>query len=415
MKAKFTKEEKASITLFAVCWIVYAIICMTKNAYSASIASIIGEGFFTKSEAGLINSGYYIFYGAAQLLLMGVVDRISPVKLINAALFGALVSMAGFMVADSFVVMLILWSITGLLQFAIWPAVIRIISRYLIPSHREKAMIYMAFAYCVGMLANYAVASIILKISTWRMIFCIFFVVIVLTIVLWVVSTKRTFAILENNLGREERLHPKSDRKGAKETFRILLSSGIIIMLLPSLIRTMMDMGVKSWVPTMITENYAVSPSFASAMTTILLLVNLGGIYIVNAVYPKYIKSEAVCFGLCFAISLPFTLLLLFIGKIPVAAVVVLLTLVTTFMYSAHQLINVIVPSKFASINMSGGVASILNAVASFGAVIASFGYGFLAENFGWSATIASWSIMAAVAAVFAFLSAGQWKRFLKK
>lgn len=412
MKAKLTKEEKASLTLFAVCWLVYAIICMTKNAYSASIASIVGEGLFTKSHAGIINSGYYLFYGAAQLLLMGVVDKVSPVKLINAALIGAFVSMAGFMIADSFIVMLILWSITGLLQFAIWPAVIRIISRYLIPSHREKAMIYMAFAYCVGMLANYAAASVILKISTWRMIFCIFFVVIIVTMILWIVSTKKTFAVLENNLGREERLHPKSDGKGIKDTFKILLSSGIVIMLLPSLIRTMMDMGVKSWVPTMITENYEVSASFASALTTILLLVNLGGIYIVNAVYPKYIKSEAVCFGLCFVIALPFTLLLLLIGKIPVGVVVVLLTLVTTFMYSGHQLINVIIPSRFAHINLSGAVASVLNAVASFGAVVANFGYGYLADNFGWTATIASWGIMAFAAIVFCFLSVKRWNVF---
>ena len=129
MKINLTKEEKASYTLFVVCWLVYAIICMTKNAFGASIASIVGEGIFTKSLAGTINAGYYVFYGGAQLLLAGLVDRISPVKLINMALIGALVSMECFAVANNFWVMLVLWSITGLLQFAIWPAVIRIIAQ----------------------------------------------------------------------------------------------------------------------------------------------------------------------------------------------------------------------------------------------------------------------------------------------
>ena len=195
----------------------------------------------------------------------------------------------------------------------------------------------------------------------------------------------------------------------------ILFASGLAFMLVPSCIRTMMDMGLKNWVPTMITENYEVSASFASMLTTILLLVNLGGIYIVNFVYPKYIKSEAACFGLCFVIALPFTLLLLLTGKIPVGFVVVLLTLVTTFMYSGHQLINVIIPSKFAKINFSGGAASILNAVASLGAAVATFGYGYIADHFGWTVTIVVWNVMAVIAAVFAFVSVRRWNKFMKE
>ena len=415
MKNAHTKEQKMSRTLFFVCWIVYAVICMTKNAFGASMVSIIGEGFLTKSLAGTINASYYVFYGGAQLIFVKLVDRVSSVKLINMSLFGALISMIGFAVADNFYVMLVLWSLTGLLQFAVWPAVIRIMSEYLVPEHRGKAMIYIAFAYCTGMLANYGAAALILKFSGWRMIFNVFFILLVATTLLWIITAKKTVPMLENNTDTRKSMQKVEDNGKKESTWKILVSSGIVLMLVPSLIRTMMDMGLKSWVPTMITENYGTSPSFASALTTILLLVNLSGIYIVNFVYPRFIKNEAVCFGLCFVISLPFTLLLLKTGVIPVGVAVLLLTLVTTFMYSGHQLINVIIPSKFAAMNMSGGVASLLNAVASFGAVIATFGYGYLAENFGWTATIMSWSIMATVAAVFAFMSSGLWKKFLKK
>lgn len=415
MNSLYTKEQKASRTLFFVCWIVYAIICMTKNAFGASMVSMIGEGFLTKSLAGTINASYYVFYGGAQLLLVKLVDKISPVKLINMSLFGALISMVGFAVADNFYVMLVLWSLTGLLQFAIWPAVIRIMSEYLVPEHRGKAMIYIAFAYCTGMLANYGAAALILKFSGWRMIFNIFFVLLIGTTVLWMITAKKTVPALEKSVVTAKKPEITQTQQKNRGTWKILLSSGIALMLIPSFIRTMMDMGLKSWVPTMITENYGTSPSFASALTTVLLLVNLSGIYIVNAVYPRFIKNEAVCFGFCFVLALPFTLVLLLIGKIPVGVAVILLTLVTTLMYSGHQLINVIIPSKFAAMNLSGGIASLLNSVASFGAVAATFGYGWLAENFGWTATITVWSIMAAVAAVFAFLSAGLWKRFLNK
>ena len=49
MKTKLKTEEKASIMLFVACWIMYAIVSMTKNAFAASMASIVNEGIFTKS------------------------------------------------------------------------------------------------------------------------------------------------------------------------------------------------------------------------------------------------------------------------------------------------------------------------------------------------------------------------------
>ncbi len=417
MKIKLRKEEKASLLLFAACWVMYAIVSMTKNAFGASISSIVEEGLFSKSLAGTINAGYYIFYGGAQLFLVKMVDKVSPVKLINMSLLGAFISMAGFALAKDFWTMLILWSITGLLQFAIWPGVIRIIAQYLLPSHRGKAMVYIAFAYCSGMLLNYAIASIVLSVASWRMLFWIFLGVIIVTTALWIVMTKKTIPVLEKIEHRGD-IPVKNQETKEKPigTWKIFWASGIVFMLVPSFARTMLDMGLKSWVPTMIIESYeGISQGFASLMTTILLLVNLSGIYIVNALYPKKIRSEALYFALCFAASLPFTLFLLLTGKIPVAVVVILLTLFTTFMYSGHQMINVIIPSKFAKMNMSGGVASVLNAIASFGAVAANFGFGFIADNFGWTATILSWNIMAVLATLFGLLSVKKWNTFKKE
>ena len=107
--------------------------------------------------------------------------------------------------------------------------------------------------------------------------------------------------------------------------------------------------------------------------------------------------------------------MLLLIGKIPVFAVVALLTMVTTFMYSGHQLVNVQIPARFSKVNMTGSVASILNSGASFGAAVANFGYGYLADNFGWGATVMSWNIMAVIAAIFSFMAIRQWKNFTKE
>ena len=408
---KIKTKEDASIILFVLCWIVYAIVSMTKTAFSSSIASIVEEGILTKSLAGMVSAVYYVFYGGAQLVLIKLVDKVSPFKLMNISILGAIISMIGFALADNFWVMLVLWGLTGLLQFAIWPAIIRISAQYILPCHRAKAMVSISFAYCGGMIANFFAASLILKLSGWRMIFWVFFVVMLITTLLWYVGVKKTTPYLE----KEQEKVVKENKKSDVSFKKVLLTSGIMFLLVPSLVRTMLDLGLKSWVPTMITETYSsVSPSFANILTTVLMIVNLSGIYIVKKAQ-GWIKNDAMCLGLCFAISVPFMAMILLIGKIPVFAVVALLTIVTTFMYSGHQLINVIIPSCFAKVNMSGSIAAVLNSIASFGAVVANFGYGYLADNFGWTTTIMSWNIMAVIGALFAFLAVKQWGRFTKE
>ena len=53
--------RKTSWSIFIISFIIYAVISMTKSAYSASMASIIGEGIFETSSAGILNTGFYIF------------------------------------------------------------------------------------------------------------------------------------------------------------------------------------------------------------------------------------------------------------------------------------------------------------------------------------------------------------------
>ena len=43
--------------------------------------------------------------------------------------------------------------------------ILRIIAEYLAPSQKAKAMVYIAFSYCVGQLANYIIAGVVLSVD----------------------------------------------------------------------------------------------------------------------------------------------------------------------------------------------------------------------------------------------------------
>ena len=420
----FTKEEKVSWLIFISSFIIYAVISMTKSAYAASIASIVEEGIFSKSQAGVINSGFYVFYGGAQLLGVKLVEKISPVKYILFSLAGTVVCIVGMALSSSFYMMLLFWCACGLIQFAIWPAELRIISEYILPELQTKAKTYIAFAYCTGMLFSYLLSAIILKFARWQMLFYTSAIILIICIIAWLYitrSTKETTKIInqtnkEYNEIKLKEISKNSVPAESNMSFgKMLFASGVILLLVPSFARSALDAGVKSWVPTMIAESYSVSPSFANMLTTILVFINLGGVFILNFFYPRYIKNETWCYGLCFLVALPFTALILLIGKVPVLVIALLLTIVTTMMYAANQLITVLIPSYFAKYNKAASVASLLNAIASFGIVISSVIYGVLAENYGWSGTIVSWIIICAVAFIACAIATPMWKKFTKK
>ena len=413
--SQFTKEERASWILFICAWLVYAMISMVKNVYASAIASITAEGLFDKSMAGVINAGFYLFYGGAQLLGLKYIDKASPVKMITVSLVGIFVSCVGMTFARNFYAMLILWSFCGLIQFAVWPAILRVIAEYILPEHRSHAKVYISFSYCAGMFFTYFIASVVLKFARWPMLFVVAAAIIAIFIVLWYVTIKSTEPVLKNCETREEKTASLKTENHSISFMKMMFLSGLVFLLVSNFARASLDLGVKSWVPTMIMELYGVSPSFASVLTTVLVFINLGGIFIAGWIFPRLTKNLAWGFSLTFVVSLPFTVLLLLTGKIHVAFVVLFLTVVTTMMYAGHQFINVLIPSYFAKFNRAGSAAAFLNAIASFGIVVSNIGFGYLAEHFGWTVTIWSWVIIAAVAIVFSALASPLWKKFTKE
>jgi len=418
---QITDTKRASLVLFITSWIIYAVVSMTKTAYSASIASIVAEGLFDKSQAGVINASFFFFYGTAQLVGAKLVDKIKPSRLVNMTLIGTAIASLGMAFSKSFVMLLVFWSFSGLIQFAIWPAILRIITEFLHPDHTFSAMSAISFCYCGGMLLNYLFASVVLAISRWQMLFILSAVILAVTFVFWrvvVAKTKDACVTLhyeyQKHLYDDKRETPTAQKSHSFS--KVLVSSGLLLLLIPSFIRTSLDVGVKAWVPTMITESYAgISPSFASVLTTVIVFVNLGGIFIAGILYPRVTKNSFFASGLCFLIAVPFTVALLFIGKIPVAPVVIFLAIITTMMYAAHQLIDVVIPAHFAKYGYSGSVASIVNAIASYGAVVANILFGVVAQNFGWSVTIVFWIAFAVIAFVLCAVASPMWKRFSKE
>ncbi len=411
MFRKLNPSERASALVFLALWISYTLICMGKNAYSAAMAAMLGEGLLTKANSGLVNAGFYLFYGVAQIFGIRIIERVSPFRLISLTLIANAVFSVCMGFAKGFVPLLVLWSLNGLAQFAMWPALLRVTTEYLHPDHQKRAMTAIAFCYCGGMVANYLLAAVVLKFARWPVLFFVNGVIGVAVLVLWLFASRQK-PVLEQ-IPRETVAADTPQEKHA--LMPLLVGSGAMLLLLPGLLRSALDLGIKTWMPTMLIEIYGVSLSTSNLLTTLLVFVNLSGVLLVAWLYPKRVKNTVLLLTASFVIGAPATALMLLNQSISVGVMIVLLILVTTMTYAGNQLIQIYVPPEFARFHRTGSVASILNACASFGVLMGNYLFGVLAEAYGWNGTILSWVGMFVVSALLCAIATPIWKKFISR
>ncbi|MBQ2696775.1 MAG: MFS transporter [Clostridia bacterium] len=413
------ENEKSSWITFIVIFASYTIVSMTKNTYSTAIATIVQEGLFTKANAGVINAGFYLLYSVAQLFGGVLIEKVPPFKMLIVGLAGALVTNVVMAVSNSYMVMLIAWTLNGLLQFGVWPVILKLTTTIVMPEHRQKSMSYLFFAYPLGGALSYLLAGVLLRFFSWPSLFwsSVITLGIMLLSVLWLMAylNKKMVPgpeILPIELGDNKPEKAQAASPKSMSFFPMLFASGLIFLTVPALIRCMLDIGLKNWVPTMIMESYGVSPSFANLLTTVLIIVNLAGLFFVNWLYPKRCKSLTNAMGILFAACLPLLLLIVFTGKVHLFLVVIALALTTTFMTSFSQLINVIMPAAFSTQGKTGMIASFINSFGGLGVMLANYAYGLLADHFGWTITAVIWLILGIIAVIFSFMATPLWKRF---
>ncbi len=417
MKNKYMESEHLSLILFFLVAIVYAVIYMTKNCYSAAMVHLVNEGVLTKSQTGTINSVFYLVYAPFQIIGGIAADKYSPYKLIAIGILGAAVSNLLILFVQSYYLILIIWAFNGAIQFGIWPGVFKIVSQSLAPAHRHNAIFYISFSSTIGLIMSYLLAGMV---SGWRGNFVVSSISLFVSFALWVVLGK----FLDRKMVSEDPIHhgiahlpeiKKYDNEPTGSFLPVLFKSGLFILLPVIVLKSVFSLGVQNITPTMIFESYdSISPAVASVLTIIPVLAGVAGKFIMQAVYSKRIYNECMTIALVMAAMIPFVALIMLVGKINVWLIVVLLSMVV-LMATGVSLVNTpYISMRFIKIGRNGTVSGIVNAMASLGLVVANFVSPRIADSFGWTAVIVAWIVFAIISVVLSLLAYIPWKRFIK-
>lgn len=407
---KYTLDNvKKSRLIVIALWIIYASAYFGRTCYSTAIASIVSSGIHTKSEIGLVGTAFFFCYGTGQIISGIAGDRVNPFGMVLFGALGSSVCCFSMAFTKSLALMAVIWGANGIFQSMLWAPLLRIFSQTISSELREKAVLNIALSLPVGTVCAYLLSTIIIKYSSWNNIFLCGGAVIFTAFLFGLFSVLYS----QKSIAKTVAVTQEKNRNTKSGFLPAVVSSGLLIIVIPSFLHGMMRDGITNWVPTMITEEYGVLPSFSVFLTVVLPIFNAFGAYIITPLYRKLGCNEMKTAGICGIFALIPMVLLLFIGKMPVVVSIILLALTTMSMYSLNYLIISRVPVRFAESGHTSSVTGILNSFAYIGCALSSYSFGAVSQKAGWNAVIIIWIISAVLTSAFAFTANKKWKKFI--
>lgn len=413
---KYLENKRASLILIIVCFLTYTIIGLTRNAYSAAIVGIIREGYFSKSDAGIIATSFSITYCISQIAGSYFVDRISPFKLIVFASVVTILANVAMSLTPTYWVIFISRGICGIAQFGVWPALFRILSEYINKCYRNTWRYILPLGISFGSVISYLGAAVIYD---WRGLFTFSYIAMTIATVVFIITViyaekKAVASVKENNVvdtSTKNNTHTHNE----VGVFKLLSSTGALFLVIPILVKTLINSGISSWMPTMIMESYGVSPSFSSIMTTISTCANFAAVIWVIIFYPRVFRLQTTASGMFFVFMVPLLVgTAIYIGIIPVLWIVISITLINTLSGAIHQFYTVEFPRAYTKFNKAGMIAGLINSVATVGSIISSWLWGVMADTYSWDVIIWTWAVMSLVAACCSFAATPLWKKNIR-
>lgn len=403
-------KEKASSKLFWNLFFIYTANIIGKTSFSAATAALVSEEILTKTEAGIIGGGFWLLYAIGQFLGAFLVNKMSPYTMIHICIAGATISNFLIPYMRGFWPILLLWCLNGLLQFGLWPSVLKLVSEEMVPKQRVGAMGRLAFCYCLGSMVSYVCTAVILKFTSWEYIFICCGVINGLSLIASLHGWRKCSPIL-----KEEKTEKVTTYEKGKLSWKLIWCSGLIFFCLMVIIKSIADNGIKTWMPTIMVETYGATPSFTSMLSVGLLVVNLFGVIVTTFIYEKVKSDELKTLIILYCTILPMMLMLLNFKHMNIWVCTVLMSAVTLLFYGSGQVISMHYPGRFHRWNLVASVGAIINCFAAVGNMAATYLGGFIADHFGWGAMIGVWNALIVVFIGITILIYPLWRKFRRQ
>lgn len=391
---------RAQRIFFLICWITYCSTYLSRLNFTASLEEISTEAGFTKSALGMVSSGFFVGYGIFQLIWGFAGDHLNPVHMVFAGILGSGLINLSMAFIRSVDLMVVLWTVNGIVQAAVWSPLFRLTLDRLPDDAAMRASVRYATTVPLGTFAAYLIAAICSLLASWRLDFAMTGLLMVAIALIWWQSMKK--------LAPASSLKPTA-KKSATPTGKGI-SVAIWLLLIPICLATLVNGfirdSVQTWMPTYLTELHGLGGFSSIVLTLVLPLVNLSGVYIGTFFNERLLHNEIFTSAAAFLSAVLFLLPMALGLRIPLWITLLFFGLCAAMMLSVNTMFVTLVPVRLQFTGRTSTLSGILNSATYMGSALSGYGIGWLLENRSWSTVFISWiaGLVAAAALCLCFI-----------
>lgn len=424
------RSAKKIKALIFLCCLTYFASYLTRYNYAAVLVGLVADLQIDNATGGIAVTGAFIAYGIGQILSGVMGDRFSPVKIVAFGLIATtLVNIAVFFL-QSIGAIIAVWCCNGFFQALLWPPIVKLMAEHMPRRAYERATTLISVTAMAANVLIYALSALFLEVATWRAMFLTSALFSGVTVLVWLVGitknlqSERANGTVELAAGaitegaestlpqagaKEHNAAPQALEKRRIATLFVL--AGVFPLIFSIVLQGSLRDSIATWMPTLIKEEYRLSPSQSVLLTCIIPVFST--VAILGASFlEKRIKNEAKSSMILFIVATVDLLVLnLFFGK-NAAISVVTLAVGSGCMHGINYLLISRVPGHFAATGKTSTVSGVLNACVYAGAAISTYGYAALSQNKGWDATAVCWLIAAFLSVFGCAVAVKKWKNF---
>ena len=384
-----SKKTIVFLSIAVMCFIIYLACYATKSLLSVNSPFMIRDGYDSVA-IGAMSSVYFLCYGAGQLFVGFIGDKIKLKYMLLMGLGVAGVACFSFVLFGSTLVKSVSWGVCGFGLSFLYAPLVKCVSDRLEGKQAETCMVLLNFASILGS----TVAGVFGAFGNWKISTVIFASILVfLAIVSFVFNLvfDKKFPI-SREIDALDTKNEKTASMPMKEFVRYWFKNGAVAFILISAIQGIAKNSITFWIPTYISDFLGFEPKIASIIFSVMTLIS--AVNQVIAIWLYHLMKDKIEWVIRFSFFLSTVCFLLLIPIKNVYANLVLLLVAKSGYSWAGTMIWTFYCRRFKNVSRVAFVVGFLDFVSYLFSAISSLLFSEAIIKIGWIYLIVIWSAL---------------------
>ncbi|NCB66004.1 MAG: MFS transporter [Bacilli bacterium] len=391
--------KKNDLRILVLCWATYLVAYLCRLNFASALMKI-SDGLAIASEIiGIIPSVYFIVYAFGQLLNGFIGDRVNPYAYIATALVITATANLFISLSNSFIMILLFWSLNGFSQSMFWGSLLRLLSWNFDKSKHKTVATSMSLSSIIAGVLSWSVLGTVLTNSSWQHYFLIPSVIAMIFLTLWLVFS-RNYATnrVVDNLIKTVTL---------KNTIQILVKEKLYYICFLCFCLGFIKEGLAVWAPTIFMQSLGLRSEQSLWYLMSVPIANLAGLVIVRKVLSHSRDNNRKTMLILLALMGTSAIILLVLGVAFPALNIGFISIITALANGSIWIVISLLPLSFSSRGMVSTIVGLFDFSIYMGASLASVFLGVLLSLFGWVSIPTVWVFFSLSAILLCLGTAG--------